>query len=77
MSKNVKQWTAVSPIPKYADRETCAAIVSHFHFPVMPRTIATWPLVARRPNRNVVYDVNEVLEFAKYKFNQSPTYKQG
>ena len=77
MSKNVKQWTAASPIPKYADRETCAAIVSHFHFPVMPRTIATWPLVARRPNRNVVYDVNEVLEFAKYKFNQSPTYKQG
>ena len=76
MSKNVKQCTAASPMPKYADRETCAAIVSHFHFPVMPRTIATWPLIARRPNGRVVYKVEEVLEFASQKFKSAPVYKQ-
>ena len=77
MTAKNKHWNGDLALPKFADRETCAAIVSHYFFPIKPRTIATWPLVARRPNRNVVYDVNEVLEFAKYKFNQSPTYKQG
>tara|TARA_B100001057_G_scaffold463580_1_gene517673 strand:+ start:461 stop:694 length:234 start_codon:yes stop_codon:yes gene_type:complete len=77
MTAKNKHWNGDQALPKFADRETCAAIVSHYFFPIKPRTIATWPLVARRPNRNVVYDVNEVLEFAKYKFNQSPTYKQG
>lgn len=77
MTAKNKHWNDDQALPKFADRETCAAIVSHYFFPIKPRTIATWPLVARRPNRNVVYDVNEVLEFAKYKFNQSPTYKQG
>ncbi|NBX42761.1 MAG: DNA-binding response regulator, partial [Rhodobacteraceae bacterium] len=56
----------------------CASIVSHFHFPVMPRTIATWPLVARRPNRCVVYEVSEVLEFEDIKlFPGSKTVERG
>ena len=77
MSDNAIRWKPDQPLPKYADRDTCASIVSHFHFPVMPRTIATWPLVARRPNRCVVYEVSEVLEIAKQKFNQATDYKQG
>ena len=39
-------WTADKPFPVFADRRTCAAIVTHYFFPVKPRTIATWPLVA-------------------------------
>ena len=77
MATKITYWHEDHPLPKFADRETCAAIVSHFFFPIKPRTIATWPLVARRPNRNVVYEVEEVLRFAKQKFNQSPSYKQG
>jgi len=64
MHTKIKHWEPDQPLPKYADRDTCASIVSHFHFPVMLRTIATWPLVSRRPNRNVVYVVDEVLSFA-------------
>ena len=77
MHTKIKHWEPDQPLPKYADRDTCASIVSHLLFPVMPRTIATWPLVARRPNRSVVYEVSEVLEFAKHKFNQATAYKQG
>ena len=77
MTAKNKHWHDDHALPKFADRETCAAIVSHFFFPIKPRTIATWPLVARRPNRCVVYEVNEVLEFAKHKFNQATAYKQG
>ena len=77
MNAENKHWHDDQALPKFADRETCAAIVSHFFFPIKPRTIATWPLVARRPNRCVVYEVNEVLEFAKHKFNQATAYKQG
>jgi hypothetical protein len=57
----IYEWTAEKPLPLYADRKTCAAIVTHFRFPVMPKTIATWPLDARKPNRTVVYEVSELL----------------
>jgi len=77
MHTKIKHWKPDQPLPKYADRDTSASIVSRFHFPVMPRTIATWPFVARRPNRNVVYEVDEVLSFAKSKFDKSLAYKQG
>ena len=76
MKDKVKHWQPDQPLPRYADRDTCAAIVTHFHFPVMPRTVATWPLVARRPNGRVVYKVEEVLEFASNKFKSAPVYKQ-
>ena len=69
-------WTADKPLPLYADRKTCAAIVTHFLFPVMPRTIATWPLIARRPNRTVVYEVSELLSYATKRFDEAYKYKQ-
>jgi len=69
-------WTADKPLPIYADRKTCAAIVTHFLFPVMPRTLATWPLVARKPNRTVIYKVAEVLEYATKRFDEAYHYKQ-
>lgn len=77
MTNKCIQWSDDLALPKFADRETCAAIISHYYFPIKARTIATWPLVARRPNRNVVYEVEEVLRFAKAKFDQSSAYKQG
>ena len=70
------EWTADKPLPLYADRKTCAAIVTHFLFPVMPRTIATWPLIAHRPNRTVVYEVSELLSYATKLFDEAYKYKQ-
>ena len=69
-------WTADKPLPVFADRRTCAAIVTHFFFPVMPRTIATWPLVARRPNGKVIYEVDELMAYAAKRFDQAYSYKQ-
>lgn len=70
------EWTAEKPLPIYADRRTCAAIVTHFFFPVMPRTIATWPLVAKRPNRTVVYEVDELMAYAAKRLNEAYSYRQ-
>ena len=76
MAAKITYWKEDRPLPKFADRDTCATIVSHFFFPVKPRTIATWPLVARRPNRCVVYDVSELLAYAQKRFNEAYSYKQ-
>lgn len=76
MNATNKHWHDDKALPKFADRETCAAIVSHFFFPVKPRTLATWPLVARRPNRCVVYEVSELMAYAEKRFNEAYSYKQ-
>ena len=76
MSNKCIHWNDDLALPKFADRETYAAIVSHFFFPVKPRTIATWPLVARRPNRCVVYSVDELMAYAAKHFNEAYSYKQ-
>ena len=76
MNAKNKHWHDDKALPKFADRETCAAIVSHFFFPVKPRTLATWPLVARRPNRCVVYEVSELMAYAEKRFNEAYSYKQ-
>lgn len=76
MATQITYWQEDRPLPKFADRETCAAIVSHFFFPVKPRTLATWPLVAHRPNRCVVYEVNELMAYAAKRFDEAYSYKQ-
>lgn len=64
-------------LPTFADRETCAAIVTAKFFPVTARTIATWPLTVRHPNKKAIHEVAEVLATAKRKFDEAPVYKQG
>jgi hypothetical protein len=76
MATTITHWDENRPLPKFADRETSAAIVSHFFFPVKPRTLATWPLVARRPNRCVVYEVTELMAYAEKRFAEAYSYKQ-
>jgi len=34
-------WEPDKPLPRFADRKTTADIISHFYFPVSPRTIET------------------------------------
>lgn len=70
-------WAPEQPLPKYADRKTLAAIITHHCFPISHRTLQTWPLTVRRPNRAAVYDVNEALEYAQTKLDKSVCYKQG
>ena len=76
MTTKYKHWNGDQALPKFANRETCAEIVSHFFFPIKPRTIATWPLVARRPNRCVVYEVSELMAYAEKRFEDAYSYKQ-
>ena len=77
MAFKPSHWEPGQPFPKYADRKTLAKIISFERFPVSYRTLQTWPLIARRPNRAVVYDVNEALEYAQSKLDLAPCYKQG
>lgn len=76
MATQINYWQEDRPLPKFADRETCAAIVSHFFFPVKPRTLATWPLVARRPNGKVIHEVDELMAYAAKRFDEAYSYKQ-
>ena len=70
-------WRPDQPLPKNANKITSAAIVSHFYFPVSPRTLETWPLTVRRPNRAAIYEVEELMRFAEQKYNNAFAYKQG
>ena len=65
------------PPPRYPDRTTLAAIITHNFFPISHRTLQTWPLTVRRPNRAAVYEVAEALEFAEQKMEGAIAYKQG
>ena len=69
-------WSAGSPLPAYANKTTVAAIISHHVFSISRRTIENWPLIARRPNRENVYNVEDALSLAKTKLEKSPSYKQ-
>ena len=64
-------------LPTYADRATVADLVTRLYFPVTARTIRTWPLVARHPNKKAVLNVREALEYAAQKLANSPGMKQG
>lgn len=77
MTFKISTWDPEKPLPRYADRATIAAIISHFHFPVSARTIETWPLQARRPNRAVILSVEEAMAYAQEKLDRSITYQQG
>jgi len=77
MSFTESFWAPEQPLPKYADRKTLAAIITHHCLPISHRTLQTWPLTVRRPNRAAVYDVGEALECAQSKLDKSVCYKQG
>ena len=70
-------WEPDKPLPRFADRKTTADIISHFYFPVSPRTIETWSLKVRRPNRAAVLEVAEAMALAEQKLENAVTYKQG
>ena len=77
MPLNTSTWQPEQPLPRYADRKTLAAIITHNFFPISHRTLQTWPLTVRRPNRAAVYEVAEALEFAEQKMEGAISYKQG
>ena len=77
MTLKTPTWQPEQPLPRYADRKTLAAIVTHNFFPISHRILQTWPLSARRPNRAAVYEVAEALELAEQKLEGAISYKQG
>ena len=77
MAFKTSHWEPGNPFPKYADRKTLAKIISFECFPVSHRTIQTWPLTVRRPNRAAVFKVAEAMEYAKAKLECAPCYVQG
>ena len=69
-------WQPEQPLPQYADKATTAAIITHYHFPIRPRTLERWPLTVRRPNKAAIYEVAEALACAEAKLNSAHVYKQ-
>ncbi|MGE4612193.1 MAG: AAA family ATPase [Paracoccaceae bacterium] len=57
-------------------KATTAAIITHYHFPIRPRTLERWPLTVRRPNKAAIYEVAEALACAEAKLNSAYVYKQ-
>ena len=69
-------WKAGEPLPEYANKATLAYIITHHLYPIKNRTIEHWPLIAHRPNRENVYNVEDALRYAKFKLKNAPSYKQ-
>lgn len=69
-------WTPPQPLPKYADKVTSAAIITHLFFPISPRSLEKWPLTVRRPNKASIYDVAELLSQAEARLKAASAYKQ-
>ncbi|NHQ74199.1 hypothetical protein HAT86_06935 [Roseovarius gahaiensis] len=69
-------WSPDQPLPKFADKVTGAAIITHLYFPISPRTLERWPITVRRPNKAAIYVVDELLAFAERKMKEAPVYKQ-
>ncbi len=69
-------WQPDQPLPKFADRATAAAIITHHFFPISPRTLERWPLTVRRPNKATIYEVNELMQYAEAKLQKAYAYKQ-
>ena len=76
MTFETSNWKPDEPLPTNVDRKTAAKVVTHFVFPVSPRTIASWPLVVKRPNRSAIYNTQELIEYAEKKLANSISYKQ-
>ena len=76
MTFKTTNWEPEQPLPRFADRKTLAAIITHNFFPISHRTLQTWPLTVRRPNRAAVYEVAEALAFAEQKLDGAVSYKQ-
>jgi hypothetical protein len=76
MTIETVHWNPDLPLPRNANRKTLAAIITHHYFPIGHRTLQTWPLTVRRPNRANIYDVQEAMEFAEKKLESSISYKQ-
>jgi hypothetical protein len=69
-------WGPDQPLPRFADKATAAAIVTHHYFPISPRTLERWPLTVRRPNKAVVYEVAELMAMAEERLDGAFVYKQ-
>ena len=76
MQRTTTTWSPDLPLPCYADRKTLAAIITHHFFPVSHRTLERWPLIARKPNKAVIYEVKPALEYAEQQLNNAYAYKQ-
>ena len=69
-------WQPKQPLPVNADKITSAAIITHLFFPISPRTLESWPLTVRRPNKASIYEVAELIKIAEEKLRNSHAYKQ-
>ena len=76
MQRTKTSWSLGQPYPKNADRKTMAAIITHTHFPVSPRTIERWPLTVRKPNKKAILEVKTALEYAEKQLNKAYAYRQ-
>ena len=58
-------WLPDQPLPQYADKQTAAAIITHFYFPISPRTLERWRWTGEGPaflkiGGRVIYRLEDV-----------------
>ena len=64
-------WKPGQPLPKRADRADLAKIITHEFGPISPRSLEKWPLLGRRFNGRMVFDVQPALKLAEERFRSS------
>ena len=77
MTFKTSSWAPEQPLPKYADRKTLAAIITHHFFQLAIEHSRHGQSRFVVQIRSAVYEVSEAMEFAQSKLDKSVCYKQG
>lgn len=62
----------ISNLPTRVDRKTGSELVTHFFFPLSPRTLEAWPLIWRHVNGKALCEVVELFAMAQAKLDAAP-----
>ena len=84
MPRSSANWSSELPsepdlkrLPASLDRAGVARVVSHYFFPVSPRTVEAWALPYRVVGGRAVYRTEEVLAFARQLLESAPLIRGG
>jgi hypothetical protein len=64
-------------LPARVDRQTGAALIQQYFFPVSPRTLERWPITWRRINGRALVKTDELLSEAQRRVDAAPAIRGG
>ena len=68
---------SLDDLPRRLDRKTAAQIVSHYYFPISPRTLEKWPVAWRRVNGRALVETGELIGEAMRRVDASIAVRGG